>query len=701
MFKMRTMISCVVALVLLALNAAGDTSPINSTVSPPSASLNFGKGDRLCSSCDCQGSHVVCSELDGREVNFVDVPDSVTDLEVRGAGKVTFQSSSLRVRTSGSRVTVKNCSALLIQQEAVNFVDPSARLLLVVDNVDSATFETRSISARAGDFRLEVSSVQDLSVSGQAFEVLKKVNVRNVTSLSLKPGAFKPAVIGEMLDLEIRLSDVWNVNSLPKGVFTSSKSIVVSNSRIRGVMASAFSGIQMMSVRFVNTSIDRLHTSAFPDKTFIGSLAFENCSVTSMSERAVESGISDLAVVGTAIDSLSKEAFKCQVAKVAIRGNVFKTLKKRALVLQSWDELSIAGNRIDFMDSDSLMGISDPIEDRDASCAFTANKISYANRNALRLNLTLEEASVDLSGNVFEEECSCEAKHWLDIVTGALDDGAVDAMAVSTMMFNRSLCKIKDSARACFNGEDLTTFVDYDQRMCSESDASEDGAQRKECREITQLEVVWESVQGQIDVGTNKGILTVILLAAVFFSLIVSICTLIRWIAFTVQERVRQKCDDEWNFTKIEKREVEEEECDDNFRTPSPGETSHYESLPLTKEDETQSVQTARSDVAAATLTVGDRKVEVHTSGESEMSPPSSSSAAASPRATAAGKEEGIGEPPKMTFYDEMIDLLKEKLEDPENYATVADVSGQGKPQQQELYQDPFNVDVRGGVSKK
>ena len=41
---------------------------------------------------------------------------------------------------------------------------------------------------------------------------------------------------------------------------------------------------------------------------------------------------------------------------------------------------------------------------------------------------------------------------------------------------------------------------------------------------------------------------------------------------------------------------------------------------------------------------------------------------------------------PKMTFYDEMIDLLKEKLEDPDNYATVADSQGAAN---QELYQDP------------
>ena len=64
-----------------------------------------------------------------------------------------------------------------------------------------------------------------------------------------------------------------------------------------------------------------------------------------------------------------------------------------------------------------------------------------------------------------------------------------------------------------------------------------------------------------------------------------------------------------------------------------------------------------------------------------------------------------------MTFYDEMIDLLKEKLEDPDNYATVADNSSASAAagaaaapsRQQELYQDPFSIgqSSSSGVGKK
>ena len=49
---------------------------------------------------------------------------------------------------------------------------------------------------------------------------------------------------------------------------------------------------------------------------------------------------------------------------------------------------------------------------------------------------------------------------------------------------------------------------------------------------------------------------------------------------------------------------------------------------------------------------------------------------------------------PKQSFFDEMIDLLTEKLEDPDNYGTVLDTntkSSESNPQQI-LYQDPVTL---------
>merc|ERR1712223_387561 len=52
---------------------------------------------------------------------------------------------------------------------------------------------------------------------------------------------------------------------------------------------------------------------------------------------------------------------------------------------------------------------------------------------------------------------------------------------------------------------------------------------------------------------------------------------------------------------------------------------------------------------------------------------------------------------PKQSFFDEMIDLLTEKLGDPGNYGTVLDTKNTSSDvNQQTLYQDPVNLQKDG-----
>ena len=52
-----------------------------------------------------------------------------------------------------------------------------------------------------------------------------------------------------------------------------------------------------------------------------------------------------------------------------------------------------------------------------------------------------------------------------------------------------------------------------------------------------------------------------------------------------------------------------------------------------------------------------------------------------------------VGHKPQPTFYDEMLCLLKEKLDDPDNYASVVDsAAATAKESQHLLYQDPLDM---------
>ena len=142
----------------------------------------------------------------------------------------------------------------------------------------------------------------------------------------------------------------------------------------------------------------------------------------------------------------------------------------------------------------------------------------------------------------------------------------------------------------------------------------------------------------------------------------------------------RSKNDADWNFTKIEERQnlkendVIQEEAIELEESPSP--TQHYESLALTANTEITSNDTPDPN----NTTDKNNK-------ETEESEPLLG--VKLPEHASSGKP-----PTQTTFYDEMICLLQEKLEDPNNYATVVD----DKEEKQQmtnnatLYMDPMNV---------
>ncbi len=369
---------------------------------------------------------------------------------------------------------------------------------------------------------------------------------------------------------------------------------------------------------------------------------------------------------------------------MTITGCLFKTVKNRSLSIQSWDEFSLVNNNFRFVDSEAFLGISSPIHGQSVSFTFSNNTIAGANRDALRLNLS-SDISVTLRGNHFERECSCDIDQRLRMVCGGSNDRFCSAI------FNSSSCALKSkSDKECFEGvSDSISISQFHRQMCSEINP-EDGDYSCSGK-ISKLERIFFAIDERVEINSNKGILTVIFVVAVFLSLIVSICTLIRWIIFVIQVRFftargEKKDDQEWNFTKIEERHHA-------LRSPSLLDQDHYESLPLTKEEELE-----EDDVISAQTTLNSDRKSGEKSPNAQIDPEVCSSVKDShetdsvnedsSRRNAEAKDQNVGARPKMTFYDEMIDLLKEKLDDPDNYGTVADSKGTAVV----YYEDPVDL---------
>lgn len=364
--------------------------------------------------------------------------------------------------------------------------------------------------------------------------------------------------------------------------------------------------------------------------------------MTSISEQAVSSGISTLTISSSNFSSINTQAFSTAVAKVNISDCVFKTLVENSFGFRSWSQITFLRNTFSFLDGNAFALINEP--NTPSVFNFAGNSIQFANRNALKLEVDSGASKkVVTQSNHFHKDCECDLDKWIMAISGEMD--FKNPSQWSMTMLNSSLCQVPFFAQGCFV-ETAVLLSHYSDKMCTLMASNEDCS----------YESPWNLIRDQITVKTNKGILLLLLMFVLASTLVVGILTLIRWIIYTIQVRQFHKKHDhqDWSFTKIEEQQTLKEEIEEAIELEESPTTSqspqHYESLANDdkREDEKEPLLEA--------------KLPEHASE---------------------------GKPPvQTTFYDEMICLLQEKLEDPENYSTVKD----DKDNATTLYMDPLST---------
>ena len=94
----------------------------------------------------------------------------------------------------------------------------------------------------------------------------------NVKVLNLAAAAFKPNVQLFMVEQPITRIFLQHISSIPTlsmEVFSSAHSILFQDCHIDEIESSAFSGVFVNNITFDSSSIDRIHTSAFPDRALL------------------------------------------------------------------------------------------------------------------------------------------------------------------------------------------------------------------------------------------------------------------------------------------------------------------------------------------------------------------------------------------------------------------------------------------------
>ena len=709
--------------------------------------------------CQCQAGEyandvVVCEggiNGDSTEIDVLSLPSFVNAVRLSNASQVTFRRGAIRI-TEGRRfyILINNVKRAQMDEKSLTLASGSSKLQLEISLAEDLQLKERFVSAKSGTVEASMSKVDTISIEAQAFDVLDKISLDNVGILHLEQLSFKPNVppLLQQPAFIAEFTNIRSIASIPSDSFPSAARIVFNNCNISDLETNAFSGNLMTNVTFNNTSIDRLHTHAFPGKSLIAKLELSSCVLSSVSPKAVASAISLLDIKFSQITSISQEAFNCpHVAKVIIYKNVFSTISSQTFVFESWSNLIIESNQFKFVESGAFSKIS--ASHPNVKFTFKGNHIHYANQNALTLELLPINITSDVTGNVFHKECECDFQTWLDKVCsgGGLQNPLT--LDFAEIIQNTSSCAVPSFAVDCFEDKKYVPINLYSKMSC-ENDYNGNYIDSTCMKSIS---TVWDDFQEQIEVTTNKGILLIVLLFVLASSFVVGILTLLRWMVYSFQMRGKYADnDEEWNFTKVEERLIPCGSDDGMNNSPSSFNgslTQHYESLPLTTTEvmlestpsstptktkvdepgrngetinrESQSHESSHKSTHNR-VTDAERKndhdlteellqqtsptskwrtLEIKKDPEPQISKNLGSNKVSPSSRSNEDNEKASNSTnptlPKQSFFDEMINLLTEKLDDPGNYGTVLDTKNDSsEATQQTLYQDPVSLQKDG-----
>ena len=697
-----------------------------------------------CTQCECKAGEyandfVVCDgeKIGRKEINILTLPHYINSIEVSNFAQVYFKRGAIRISEDRKfSIKVKNVKFTQMDDKSLTLISPSSRLQLFIEKVNELNLKRRFVSAKAGNVEVSIDLVDTVSVEGRAFDVLDRISMKSVNTLKLEQLSFKPNVSPPLQQPQFiaEFMNIQDISSIPPDSFPSAARISFTFSNISDIETNAFSGNQMSNLTFKNSSIDRIHTHAFPGKSLIVQLQFHSCALSSISEKAIASAISLLEVIDCKITSISEEAFHCPVAKVILYHSTFSTISTRTFLFQSWSNLTIELNQFKFVESGAFEEISG--SGPDTKFSFKGNHIHYANQNALRLQKLHSNIEADVSNNVFHKECECDYHNWLDKVCSPENSKNPETFDFRGLIQNTSLCAVPSFATGCFDKKEYVSITSYIRISCGYEYNEE---YSDEVCIGTSLSTAWDNFQEQLEVTTNKGILLIVLLFVLASSLVVGILTLFRWIVYSFQMRGKYADnDDEWNFTKVEERLITNGSDEDINPTSLNGSLiQHYESLPLTttevlmestpsssptkitnpdtinkdpksnkssiKSSPMHHNKTSANEIVCNGDESEKEKLLNHSSfsNNTEKSTASNGSTVklSKPNPNTEGLESNLQNSsltntPKQSFFDEMIDLLTEKLEDPDNYGTVLDTNTKPSESnaQQILYQDPVTL---------
>ncbi|KDR21727.1 uncharacterized protein LOC110827728 isoform X2 [Zootermopsis nevadensis] len=438
------------------------------------------------------------------------------------------------------RVRLSDVERLVVRRHAFLNLSAPHTLLEVVD-CGSAVVETHAFRAVRGPLTAVISRCAHVIVQNSAFSWILAITVKDVPRLELFKQAFSfetPTTVGRHGPAAMVLLQNVIMAELPQSAFPSSAAEVrLVDAEVRTVRRDAFCANTLFSVVFQNTSLHRVEAGAFSDRTLIQYLEMSGVRIRVLASHAVQAAITNLTIQHSRVSEVLEGAMNITVAKATFNNNVFEKILSRGFVLKYWNRIVMTDNTFQWLEADamdmpfeSLPGVST------YEFSFAGNEVDQFNPGALRFAVKAIEGGAGirtrLTDNRFTQICHCNLISWVKkMVTSekeALDE-----------IFNTSSCTVDSVLARCFNvPQGFVNMRNYTELVCGSREVIV-------CEEMSKGEsavsVVRSSSADSSEVDHEKKVLGLIFIVVVCAMIIIVTITGILWLrrnGYCLQARI-------------------------------------------------------------------------------------------------------------------------------------------------------------------
>ncbi|XP_050423072.1 uncharacterized protein LOC126834902 [Adelges cooleyi] len=302
------------------------------------------------------------------------------DTSITFIGRTFAQTTNLTmlVVSGFAEFTVKK-DGLLIKNKDVGEIT----LNVEIDRVQKVYLDTNAIQLQAGTVDVTIRDCGTVRLSEKIVSKLKTFTFLRIGSLEMSKGTFEEAAVGAIE--QITLDNVF-LGTIPSSAFvTSISSLTMRNCSINLISREAFPKNMFNSATLTDVTIGKIENQAFRESTFMNALRLTRCRVQDLDKGAFTAIVNDIVIEQSEFGTIESGAVVVTY-NMSLINNTFGRVMAHGFTLANWHEVVVQANVFEVFEPEAFFeSNAQPAAGSSSSAVVVSTHLTFDNNTLGRV----------------------------------------------------------------------------------------------------------------------------------------------------------------------------------------------------------------------------------------------------------------------------------------------------------------------------